>query len=89
MGNWFVAAKEADFNRIAEEFRISPVLARLIRNRDVCGTEEIRKYLLGDIGDLYEPGLLKDMDRAVSVIREAISKGQKIRVIGEIGRAHV
>ena len=83
MGNWFVAAKKADFNRIAEEFRISPVLARLIRNRDVCGTEEIRKYLLGDIGDLYEPGLLKDMDRAVSVIREAISKGQKIRVIGD------
>lgn len=83
MGNWFLAAKKADFNKIAEEFEISPVLARLIRNRDVCGEEEIRKYLQGGIGDLYEPGLLKDMDRAVSVIREAVSEGQKIRVIGD------
>lgn len=83
MGNWFLAAKKADFNKIAEEFEISPVLARLIRNRDVCGTEEIRKYLQGGLEDLYEPELLKDMDRAVSVIREAISEGQKIRVIGD------
>lgn len=83
MGNWFLAAKKADFNKIAEEFKISPVLARLIRNRDVCGADEIRKYLYGDLGDLYAPELLKDMDRAVSVIREAISEGRKIRVIGD------
>lgn len=83
MGNWFLAAKKADFSKIAEEFQISPVLARLIRNRDVCGTEEIRKYLQGGLGDLYAPELLKDMDRAVSVIRGAISEGQKIRVIGD------
>lgn len=83
MGNWFLAAKKADFNKIAEEFGISPVLARLIRNRDVCGEEEIRKYLHGGLEDLYAPELLKDMDRAVSVIREAISERRKIRVIGD------
>lgn len=83
MGNWFLAAKKADFNKIAEEFGISPVLARLIRNRDVCGEEEIRKYLHGGLEDLYAPELLKDMDKAVSVIREAISEGRKIRVIGD------
>lgn len=83
MGNWFVAAKKADFNKMAEEFRISPVLARLIRNRDICGEEEIRKYLHGGMEDLYAPGLLTGMDRAVSVIRRAISEGRKIRVIGD------
>jgi len=83
MGNWFVAAKKADFNRIAQEFRISPVLARLIRNRDVCGDEEIRKYLYGGLADLYAPELLKDMDRAVAVVRKAIAEGRRIRVIGD------
>lgn len=83
MGNWFLAAKKADFNKIAEEFQISPVLARLIRNRDVCGTEEIRKYLHGGLEDLYAPELLKGMDQAVSVIRKAIAENRKIRVIGD------
>lgn len=83
MGNWFLAAKKADFNKIAEEFGISPVLARLIRNRDVCGTEEIRKYLYGTREDLYDPWLLKGMEQAVSVIRKAIPEGRKIRVIGD------
>ena len=83
MANWFVAAKKADFNKIAQEFQISPVLARLIRNRDICGAEEIRKYLRGGMEDLYDPWLLKDMDRAVSVIKEAIAEKKKIRVIGD------
>ena len=83
MGNWFLAAKKADFNKIAEEFEISPVLARLIRNRDVCGEEEIRKYLYGTREDLYDPWLLKGMEQAVSVIRKAVSEGRKIRVIGD------
>ena len=83
MGNWFVAAKRADFQKIAQEFDISPVLARLIRNRDVCGEEEVRKYLHGGMEDLYDPWLLKDMDKAVSVIKEAIAGKKKIRVIGD------
>ena len=83
MGNWFVAAKKADFNKIANTFGISPVLARLIRNRDVCEEEEIRKYLHGGVEDLYAPELLKDMDRAVAVVKKAVEGRQKIRVIGD------
>ncbi|MDE6951088.1 MAG: single-stranded-DNA-specific exonuclease RecJ, partial [Lachnospiraceae bacterium] len=83
MANWFVAAKKADFNKIAETFGISPVLARLIRNRDICGEEEIRKYLCGGMKDLYDPGLLKGMDEEVVVIKEAIGEKRKIRVIGD------
>lgn len=83
MGNWFVAAKKADFNKIANTFGISPVLARLIRNRDVCEEEEIRKYLHGGVEDLYAPELLKDMDRAVAVVKKAVEERQKIRVIGD------
>lgn len=83
MGNWFIAAKKADFDGMAKEFGISPVLARLIRNRDVCGEEEIRKYLHGGIEDLYAPELLKDMDRAVAVIKGAVAEKKKIRVIGD------
>ena len=83
MGNWFIAAKKADFQKIAEEFHISPVLARLIRNRDVEGTDAIRKYLYGTKDDLYAPHLMKDMDKAAAIIKKAVEEGKKIRVIGD------
>lgn len=35
MERWVVAAKRADFAAIGKEFGIDPVIARLIRNRDV------------------------------------------------------
>ena len=81
MSNWYVTTKRADFQAIAEQFGISPILARLIRNRDVCGEQAIREYLYGTSADFADPYLLPDMDRAVSVIRKAIAEKQKIRVI--------
>lgn len=83
MAKWFVAAKRADFNGIAKQFGISPVLARLIRNRDVVGDEEIRKYLNGTLKELYPPELLKGMDRAVSLLLEKIRERKSIRIIGD------
>ena len=83
MAQWFIAAKKADFNSIAEKYHIDPVIARMIRNRDVIGEEEIRRYLFGGRDDLYSPKLLKGMDEAVSVLFEKIGKQAKIRVIGD------
>lgn len=83
MSQWFIAAKKADFNGIARRFHIDPVLARIIRNRDVTEEADIRKYLYGSEKDMYAPGLLKDMDRAAGVLREKIAQGVKIRIIGD------
>lgn len=83
MEKWVVAAKRADFNQIAKDFSIDPVMARLIRNRDVIGNEQIHKYLYGSKENLYSPWLLKDMDKAVEILCEKISQRAKIRIIGD------
>lgn len=83
MEKWFVAAKRADFNKWAEEFGISPVLARILRNRELTEEAEIRKFLWGTLQDCYSPWLLKDMDKAVELILEAMAEGCHIRVIGD------
>ena len=67
MSKWMVAAKKADFNKIAEKYGITPVLARIIRNRDITGDDEIRKYLEGNLSDLYDPFLLKGHFLIVSI----------------------
>ena len=54
MEKWVVAAKKADFNQIGQQFHIDPVIARLIRNRDVVGEEKIR--VLTSDNSYYTPG---------------------------------
>ncbi len=83
MEKWFVMRKGAPFQEIAEKFKIHPVLARLIRNRDVVGDENIQMYLHGTIADLYDGMLMKDMDKAVDILLEKIREDKKIRVIGD------
>lgn len=83
MEKWFVTMKKADFQAIGEKYGISPILARLIRNRDVIGDEAIDLYLNGTIADLHDGMLMKDMDRAVEILSEKIREGAAIRIIGD------
>lgn len=83
MSKWMVAAKKADFNSIAEKYGITPVLARIIRNRDIIKDEDIRRFLEGSLADLHDPFLLKGMKEAVDLLRARIKAGLSIRVIGD------
>ncbi|MCM1187024.1 MAG: single-stranded-DNA-specific exonuclease RecJ [Lachnoclostridium sp.] len=83
MEKWFVAAKKADFDKWAKDFGISPVLARILRNRDLTEESDIKKFLRGTLDDCYSPWLLKDMDKAVEVIEQALSEKKSLRVIGD------
>ncbi|MDE6620316.1 MAG: DHH family phosphoesterase, partial [Lachnospiraceae bacterium] len=83
MSKWMVAAKRADFNAIAEKYQISPVLARIIRNRDVVEDSDINKFLNGTRAELYAPELLKDMDKAVDILLHKAIEGKHIRIIGD------
>lgn len=83
MEKWFVTMKKADFQAIGEKYRISPILARLIRNREVIGDEAVDFYLNGTIADLYDGMLMQDMDRAVTILAEKIRERESIRVIGD------
>lgn len=75
--------KRADFNAIAARFHISPVTARIIRNRDVEGEKAIDRYLNGTLDQLYDPHLMKDMDKAAALILEKIRAGVRIRIVGD------
>lgn len=83
MEKWVIAAKRADFNAIGEMFGIDPLIARLIRNRDIEGMENIRAYLKGGIESLPSPWLLKGMESAVGILERKIREKKKIRIIGD------
>ncbi len=78
-----MAAKKADFDKWAADFRISPVVARILRNRDLTEEGQVRAFLYGTLADCHSPWLLKDMDKAVGYLLEAVEAGTYIRVIGD------
>ena len=80
---WRVYSKRADFAAIGKRFNIDPVIARIIRNRDVCEMKDIDMYLNGTLADLHNPRLMKDMDKAVDIMTKAIADNLKIRIIGD------
>lgn len=80
---WMEIRKGADFRGIGEQFSVDPVIARIIRNRDVVGMEEIRTYLYGDESEFHDPRQMLDMEKAVQIISDKIKEGKQIRIIGD------
>ncbi len=80
---WMVHTKKADFESIGEKFGISPVTARIIRNRDIIDEDDIKKFLCGSAADMHDPFLMKDMEEAVMLLDEAIAEGGHIRIVGD------
>lgn len=83
MSKWKVYAKKADFKAIGSKYGIDQVVARVIRNRDICTEEEFDMYLRTSLDSLYNPELLKDAVKAVEIICDKIKSNKKIRIIGD------
>ena len=83
MSNWYVYAKKADFKHISEKFGIDQVVARILRNRDITGDEEIEYFLHGGIAELYDGLLMPDMQRAAEAVYEAVRTREHIRIVGD------
>ena len=83
MEKWMVYNKKADFQKIGSEFGIDPVIARLIRNRDIQDMKEIRSYLYETLAEIPSPWKMKDMERAVQILQKKITQKKKIRIIGD------
>lgn len=83
MAKWMLAARKADFDAIAQKFHISPVLARILRNRDLVTEQEIDRFLNGTFADLHDPSLLKGMQEAGQCLFQKIGQRVKIRIIGD------
>lgn len=82
-GKWMLYTKKADFEAMAKTYHITPVTARIMRNRNVEGDAAIRRYLWGTIEDLYSPYLLKDAEKAAQILKTKSEQGSKIRIVGD------
>lgn len=83
MAKWVEIRKGADFRAIGEKYGISPFTARLIRNKDIVGDQEIEEYLHGTLEDLHPASLMKGIPEAVDLLEQKIGENAYIRIIGD------
>ena len=79
---WMLYTKRADFEKISARFHISPVLARIIINRDIK-EEDFSLYLKSDLSLMHDAGSLYGVEDAYNEIMGEIKKGNKVRVVGD------
>ena len=70
-------------NSLANELSISPILAQLLVQRDIITYDDARAFFRPDLGDLHDPFLMKDMDKAVERLTKAMRKNEKILIYGD------
>lgn len=70
-------------NKISQEFKISPLVATIVLNRRIKEAEDIKYFLKRDITTIYDAFLMKDMEKAVNRIQQAIQEKEKITIYGD------
>lgn len=83
MEKWIEIRKGGNFMEMAKKYGIDPLIARIIRNRDITDEKEITEYLYGGKEALHNPHLLKDVDKAAEIIAEGIAEKKTMRIIGD------
>ena len=79
---WMLYTKRAEFEKISARFNISPVLARIIINRDIK-EEDFSIFLQNDLKLMHNAGELTGIEKAYEIIMEEIESGRKVRVVGD------
>ena len=70
-------------SQLSSELGVDPVLSELLVQRGVRTFQQARSFFRPDLGNLYDPFLMKDMDKAVERLRKAVTSGEKILVYGD------
>lgn len=69
--------------RLAETLSISPAICTLLVQRGLKTEEQVKKFFRPQLSDLYDPFLLKDMDKAVARLNQAMGAKEKILIYGD------
>ena len=77
------AQEEALQQQLQRELNISSAAARMLVVRGIQSANEARQFIRPSLDKLHDPFLMKDMDKAVERLHQAITQGEKILIYGD------
>lgn len=72
-----------EIDRLAEQLNVGRVIATLLVQRGIKTFEQARSFFRPSLDGLYDPFLLKDMDKAVDRLELALNNKEKILIYGD------
>ena len=85
--NWNIrrltAQEETLQQQLQRELNISSAAARMLVVRDIQSAEEARQFIRPSLDKLHDPFLMKDMEKAVERLHQAITQSEKILIYGD------
>ncbi|WBL25794.1 single-stranded-DNA-specific exonuclease RecJ [Zunongwangia sp. HGR-M22] len=70
-------------NTLMQSLGVDKPIARLLAQRGINSFEEAKKFFRPNLADLHDPYLMKDMEKAVARIEQALAEGENIMVYGD------
>ncbi len=83
MKNWYIYNNKKNYEKIKDYKELTKIQKMIVANRDMTSASQIRAIVKPSLDDLYDPFLLKDMDKAVELVVESMMMGEKIRIVGD------
>lgn len=74
---------EENSNKLAKELGVDVLIASLLLQRGIETYEAARNFFRPSLADLHDPFLMKDMDKAVTRIEQAITNDENILIFGD------
>lgn len=83
MAKWMLRQNRADIVRLAEQANVSPTIAYILANRGLSDPKALQKFLHPKRDDFYDPYLMKDMKKAIEILKSQIADKKKICIYGD------
>lgn len=80
MQKWILKKAKINYNDILDDFKIDPLLAKILSKKDFKTKAEIYNYLYPNKTQMHDPFLLNGMEQAVKLIKEDIAHNKKILI---------
>lgn len=80
---WILKQVKGDLSKLSKKTKIEEFFLKVLINRDIKEEKDIIKFFNGKLDDLYEPYLMRDMEKAIRIIQESIDEGKNIVVYGD------
>lgn len=80
---WMAINRKKEFEELNAQTNLHPLITRLLANRGIQSSKEASIFLDGNISDLYDGILMKDMSKGIDIIKEAILTNKKIAIYGD------
>lgn len=80
---WILKNPKNDIKTMAQSLGVSELICRILVNRGITDNEIAKRFINPNLDGLYNGRLMKDLEKGVSIIKDKIEKGKKIRIIGD------